>query len=86
LTFNRACEKSDQFEEASSVFRKMKNDNVPRSTSTYAALISCADKVGRWEEAFQLLNEMRSEGLPLTTDIYNSVLWSCDRGRHGELA
>ena len=71
-----ACEKSQQFEQAVSVFDSMIRANVSRETGTYHALISCAEKVGEWEEAIHYLNEMKIEGVERNTAVYNSAMWA----------
>jgi pentatricopeptide repeat protein len=55
-----ACEKSDQYQLAISVFDEMKNIGIARSSSTFEALISVAERTKHYSEAVDLFHEMTS--------------------------
>lgn len=74
-----ACEKSDQFALAMSVFEEMKTEDVPRTVSTYEALISVAEKTKHFDEAVALFEDMKRDGLRGTTEAYNACILALDR-------
>ena len=78
-----ACENSDQYKLAMSVFAEMKDVGVGRITRTYEGLISVAEKTKNWEAAIKLFEEMKREGIKGSTDAYNSCIWAAEQGgRH----
>lgn len=82
----KACEKSDQYNLAMSVFEEMKQGNIPRTTATYEALISVAEKTSHSQAAMDLLDEMKQENILGTTELYNSCMWAADKGGNFEYA
>ena len=81
-----ACEKSDQFESASSIFQQMDQLNIEKTVECYAAVIAAAEKNDKWEESIDYLNDMKKRGFQPSTQIYNSCMWAADKGGHWELA
>ena len=78
-----ACENSDQYKLALSVFGEMKAAGIGRTIRTYEGLISVAEKTKNWEAAIALFEEMVSEGLDGSTDAFNSCIWAAEQGgRH----
>lgn len=78
-----ACENSDQYKLAMSVFGEMKAAGIPRITRTYEGLISVAEKTKNWKAAIALFDEMLSEGIAGSTDAFNSCIWAAEQGgRH----
>ena len=81
-----ACEKSQQFQLAMSVFDQMKADDVPRNIYTYTHLISCADKSNKFEEGYQLFQQCKHEkDLEMTTEIYNNMIWLAEHAENPKL-
>ena len=72
----KACEKSDQFSLAMSVYEEMKVRGIARTAVTYAALISVAERTGHHLEAVQIYREIskKDSSIELSADICNA--WS----------
>jgi len=81
-----ACEQSDQYELAVSVYEEMRSKDIKCTVKTYEALVSCAEKTGHWQDATMHLDKMYEEGLRGTMNIFNSCLWAADKGENPDLA
>eukprot|EP01038_Epipyxis_sp_PR26KG_P010017 gene10017-13473_t len=81
-----ACEKSDQFQLALSVYDEMVSLDIPLTSYTYQALISVAEKTNHCEEVLQYFEEMKQKKLSFNTQIFNSVLMSLDKVGKYELS
>lgn len=81
-----ACENSDQFNLAVSVYNEMKAEGIRPTISTFEALTSVAEKTGHWEEALNFLKEMDELNIKGTTLLFNKCMWSVDKGGHHEVA
>jgi pentatricopeptide repeat domain-containing protein 1 len=75
-----ACENSDQFKLAMSVFQEMKAAGVDRVTRTYEGLISAAEKTKNWQSAIDIFDEMVAEGITGSTEACNSCMWAAEQG------
>lgn len=75
-----ACENSDQFKLAMSVFEEMKAAGIDRVTRTYEGLISAAEKTKNWQSAINLFDEMVAEGITGSTEACNSCMWAAEQG------
>lgn len=75
-----ACENSDQFKLAMSVFEEMKAAGVGRVTRTYEGLISVAEKTKNWQSAIDLFDQMVAEGITGSTEACNSCMWAAEQG------
>lgn len=75
-----ACEKSDQFKLAMSVFEEMKAAGIERVTRTYEGLISVAEKTKNWQAAMKLYDQMIAEGIKGSTEACNSFIWAAEQG------
>lgn len=72
-----ACQNSDQFQLAMSVYMEMKENDILFSVKSYEALVAVAERKGRLEDALGLFKEMRGLGIKGNTDVFNSCLWAC---------
>ena len=75
-----ACENSDQFKLAMSVFEEMKAAGIERVTRTYEGLISVAEKTKNWQAAMKLYDQMVAEGIKGSTEACNSFIWAAEQG------
>lgn len=82
----RACENSDQYKLAVSVFEEMKLQGVKRSVVTYEILTAIAEREGSWEDALDYLAQMTAENIRGTTVVFNNCMWATDKGGHPEIA
>ena len=81
-----ACENSDQFKLAMSVFAEMKDAGIARVTRTYEGLISVAEKTKNWKAAIDLFDEMMREGVTGSTEACNSCIWAAEQGGRYDLS
>lgn len=73
-----ACEKSDSYALAVSVYEQMKATGVARNSESYEHLMSCAEKCKKYAEALELLGHCEREDL-LTTRVFNTAIWAAER-------
>ena len=82
-----ACENSDSYALAVSVYEEMKDLNIPRSLVTYESLTSLAEKTGHWEDCIMYLKASENEpNIRPSTDLYNHCIWAADKAGDYELA
>lgn len=74
-----ACEKSSSYNLAISVYDEMKMNGIPRSLSTYEALMSVTEKTGHYNDNINYFNYMIDDGYIGTTEIYNIYLMSLQK-------
>ena len=73
----RACGISDQYKLAYEIYQEMCKNNVPRSLSTYEALIDVAERTDHLSDTFLLFKDLHErDGIHASTEIYNSVLFA----------
>lgn len=67
-----ACENSQQYTLGMSVFDEMKLKEIPRSISTYEALVSLAEKTNHLREALDFFDQMKQDTFVIATGPYES--------------
>ncbi len=82
-----ACENSNSYALAVSVYEEMKDLNIPRSLVTYESLTSLAEKAGHWEDCIMYLKASENEpNIKPSTDLYNHCIWAADKAGDYEMA